>query len=207
MTGVTGAGGGGTTGMVNLPASGATSGIGISFGHIANTLSLDLRLTAMESMGKTKILSTPRVLVVQNESAKINVGQELPIPSTDAEGNRTVQWREVGIMLDVKPQVTNDGRIFMEIKVEKASQGDPVATTEGLMFSINSNKAETQVLINDGETAVIGGLTEESSQELKDQTPGLGNIPGLGWLFQRNASNESRRELMIFLTPKIVRVH
>jgi type IV pilus assembly protein PilQ len=193
--------------MVNLPASGATSGIGISFGHIANTLSLDLRLTAMESMGKTKILSTPRVLVVQNESAKINVGQELPIPSTDAEGNRTVQWREVGIMLDVKPQVTNDGRIFMEIKVEKASQGDPVATTEGLMFSINSNKAETQVLIADGETAVIGGLSEEGIQEQTSQTPGLGSIPGLGWLFRQQGKSEVRRELMIFLTPKIVRVH
>jgi type IV pilus assembly protein PilQ len=193
--------------MVNLPASGATSGIGISFGHIANTLSLDLRLTAMESMGKTKILSTPRVLVVQNESAKINVGQELPIPSTDAEGNRTVQWREVGIMLDVKPQVTNDGRIFMEIKVEKASQGDPVATTEGLMFSINSNKAETQVLIADGETAVIGGLSEEGIQEQTSQTPGLGSIPGLGWLFRQQGKSEIRRELMIFLTPKIVRVH
>jgi type IV pilus assembly protein PilQ len=207
MTGVTGAGGGGTTGMVNLPASGATSGIGISFGHIANTLSLDLRLTAMESMGKTKILSTPRVLVVQNETAKINVGQELPIPSTDAEGNRTVQWREVGILLDVKPQVTNDGRIFMEIRVEKASQGDPVPTTEGLMFSINSNKAETQVLIADGETAVIGGLSEEGIQEQTSQTPGLGSIPGLGWLFRQQGKSEVRKELMIFLTPKIVKVH
>jgi len=187
--------------------TGATSGIGISFGHIANTLSLDLRLTAMESMGKTKILSTPRVLVVQNESAKINVGQELPIPSTDAEGNRTVQWREVGIMLDVKPQVTNDGRIFMELKVEKASQGPPVATTEGLMFSINSNKAETQVLIADGETAVIGGLSEEGIQEQTSQTPGLGSIPGLGWLFRQQGKSEIRRELMIFLTPKIVKVH
>jgi type IV pilus assembly protein PilQ len=193
-------------GMVNLPVAGATSGIGISFGHIANTLSLDLRLSAMESMGKTKILSTPRVLVVQNESAKINVGQELPIPSTDAEGNRTVTWREVGIMLDVRPQVTNDGRIFMELKVEKASQGDPVATTEGTMFSINSNKAETQVLIADGETAVIGGLTEETSQQGESKTPGLGSIPGLGWLFSSKSNAETRRELMIFLTPKIVKV-
>ena len=110
-------------------------------------------------------------------------------------------------MLDVKPQVTNDGRVFMELRVEKASQGDPVATTEGLMFSINSNKAETQVLIADGETAVIGGLTEETSQEAKSQTPGLGSIPGLGWLFSQRAKNETRRELMIFITPKIVKIH
>ena len=192
--------------MVNLPASGATSGIGIAFGHIANTLSLDLRLTALEQMGRTKILSTPRVLVVQNEEAKINVGQELPIPSTDAEGNRTVTWRPVGINLTVKPQVTNDQRVFMNIRVAKESQGDPVATTEGLMFSINSNKAETQVLIADGETAVIGGLTEEGFQETEQGTPGLSSLPGLGWLFKRKAHNLDRQELMIFLTPKIVSV-
>lgn len=109
-------------------------------------------------------------------------------------------------MLDVRPQVTNDGRIFMELKVEKASQGDPVATTEGTMFSINSNKAETQVLIADGETAVIGGLTEETSQQGESKTPGLGSIPGLGWLFSSKSNAETRRELLIFLTPKIIKV-
>jgi type II secretory pathway component GspD/PulD (secretin) len=75
------------------------------------------------------------------------------------------------------------------------------------MFSINSNKAETQVLIADGETAVIGGLSEEGIQEQTSQTPGLGSIPGLGWLFRQQGKSEIRRELMIFLTPKIVRVH
>jgi len=193
-------------GMVNLPASNATSGIGISFGHIASTFSLDLRLTAMEKMGKTKILSTPRVLVVQNEKALINIGQELPIPSTDAEGNRTVEWRAVGIQLEVRPQVTNDDRIFMEILVDKSSRGENVPTTEGIMFSINSNKAVTKVLIGDGETAVIGGLTEEESLESTSQTPGLANIPGLGWLFKQTNKTERRQELMIFLTPRIVRV-
>ena len=192
--------------MVNLPAAAATSGIGVSFGHIANTLSLDLRLQAMETMSKVRILSTPRVLVVQNETAKINVGQELPIPATDAEGNRTVTWREVGISLEVTPQVTNDGRVFMDIKVAKESAGDTVNTTEGAMFSINSKKAETQVLIADGETAVIGGLAEELERDQESRTPGLGSIPVLGWLFKQRSKNTSRQELMIFLTPKIVDV-
>lgn len=192
--------------MVNLPASAPTSGIGISFGHIANTLSLDLRLTAMQEMNKVRILSSPRVLVVQNENAKINVGQELPIPSTDAEGNRTVTWREVGINLEVTPQVTNDGKVFMDIRVAKESQGPTVPTTEGLMFSINSRKAETQVLIGDGETAVIGGLAEETDIKGESSTPGLADIPGLGWLFKRKSSSGQNQELMIFLTPKIVKV-
>jgi len=204
--GGTGEGDGGAKYMVNLPASAPTSGIGISFGHIANTLSLDLRLTAMQEMNKVRILSTPRVLVVQNEKAKINVGQELPIPSTDAEGNRTVTWREVGINLEVTPQVTNDGKVFMDIRVAKESQGPAVPTTEGLMFSINSRKAETQVLIGDGETAVIGGLAEETEIEGESGTPGLAGLPGLGWLFKRKSNNNQSQELMIFLTPKIVKV-
>jgi len=144
--------------------------------------------------------------VVQNEKALINIGQELPIPSTDAEGNRTVEWRAVGIQLEVRPQVTNDDRIFMEILVDKSSRGENVPTTEGIMFSINSNKAVTKVLIGDGETAVIGGLTEEESLESTSQTPGLANIPGLGWLFKQTNKTERRQELMIFLTPRIVRV-
>jgi type IV pilus assembly protein PilQ len=192
--------------MVSLPAAGATSGIGLSFGHIANTLSLDLRLQAAQGMSKVKILSTPRVLVVQNEEAKINVGQELPIPSTDAEGNRTIEWRDVGISLAVTPTVTNDQRVFMDIKVAKESQGPPDATTDGVMFSIISRKAETQVLIGDGETAVIGGLAIEGTQEGEQNVPGLSKIPGLGWLFKSTNELTQRDELMIFLTPKIVHV-
>jgi type IV pilus assembly protein PilQ len=192
--------------MVSLPAAGATSGIGLSFGHIANTLSLDLRLQAAQGMNKVKILSTPRVLVVQNQEAKINVGQELPIPSTDAEGNRTIEWRDVGISLAVTPTVTNDQRVFMDIKVAKESQGPPVATTDGVMFSIISRKAETQVLIGDGETAVIGGLAIEGTQEGEQNVPGLSKIPGLGWLFKSTSKSTQKDELMIFLTPKIVHV-
>ncbi len=206
LTGATGASSGTGEYMVSLPAAGATSGIGLSFGHIANTLSLDLRLQAAQGMNKVKILSTPRVLVVQNEEAKINVGQELPIPSTDAEGNRTIEWRDVGISLAVTPQVTNDQRVFMDIKVAKESQGPPVATTDGIMFSIISRKAETQVLIGDGETAVIGGLAIEGTQEGEQNVPGLSKIPGLGWLFKSTSKSTQRDELMIFLTPKIVHV-
>ena len=105
---------GGNSYLVNLPAAAATSGVGFSFGHIANTLSLDLKLSAMETLGQTKLLSNPKVLVVQNQKALINVGNQLPVTKTDTEGNRTVEWKDVGIMLEVTPQVTNDNRIFLE---------------------------------------------------------------------------------------------
>ena len=109
----------------------ATGGIGFSLGHIANTLALDMRLSAGENMSKVKILSNPKVLVIQNERAVINLGSELPVPKTDSEGNKTVEWKEVGITLDVMPQITNDKLIFMDIKIEQSAQGVNVQTTEG----------------------------------------------------------------------------
>jgi len=190
--------------LVNLPAAAATGGIGFSLGHIANTLSLDMRLSAGESMSKVKILSNPKILVIQNEQAVINLGSQLPIPKTDSEGNRTVEWKDVGITLTVKPQITNDKRVFMDIKVEKSSKGENVQTTEGTMFSIDRAGAESKVLIADGETTVIGGIFEQVDDNGSSAIPGLGKIPILGWLFKNKSDSQSRRELMIFITPKIV---
>ena len=178
--------------MVNLPAAAPTAGIGFSFGHIANTLTLDLRLSAMEKMGRTKILSNPKVLVVQNQKALINVGSQLPIPKTDADGNRTVEWKDVGIRLEVVPQVTNDKKIFMAIAIEKSSQGDNVLTTEGAMFSINTSRADTKVLIADGETTVIGGIFVQESIKSEDQVPGLGDLPIFGWLFRSKGDSRAQ---------------
>jgi len=190
--------------MVNLPAVGAAGGVGFNFGHIANTLSLDLRLSAGENMGKVKILSNPKVLVIQNQQATITLGSELPIKGTDDFGKTTVTWKPVGITLDVKPQITNDKRVFMDIKVEKSSRGENVQTVDGTMFSINLSKATTKVLIADGETTVIGGIFIEEKSDVSDSIPGLSKIPILGWLFKNKTNYDNKRELMIFITPKIV---
>jgi type IV pilus assembly protein PilQ len=190
--------------MVNLPASNPTAAVGISFGHIASTFSLDLQLSAMEEMGKTKVLSSPKILVIQNEKATINIGDKLPVPQTDAEGNRTVEFEPTGIRLEVTPQVTNDGRVFMDILIEKSQRGDTVPTTDGPMFSINSRDAKTKVLVGDGETAVIGGLLQEESTDNRSGVPKLSNLPLLGWMFRSKTVDERRTELLIFLTPRIV---
>lgn len=190
--------------LVNLPASAASGGVGFTLGHIANTLSLDLRLSAGETMNKVKILSNPKVLVVQNEQAVINLGSQLPIPKTDSMGNRTVEWKDVGIKLDVKPQITNDRRVFMDISIENSTQGENVQTTEGAMFSINTSRAQSKVLIADGETTVIGGIFVEETATASDSIPGLSKIPILGWLFKNKSDRQNKRELMIFITPKIV---
>lgn len=190
--------------LVNLPASNAVGGVGIALGHIANTFSLDVKLSALEKLGKTKILSNPKVLVIQNEEANINVGSQLPVPKTDTEGNRTVEWKDVGILLKVTPNVTSDGRVFMKVKIEKSSAGQTVKTTEGEMFSIERRGAETKVLVGDGETSVIGGIFQQTDSSSGDGVPGLSRIPLFGWLFKSQSSSNTRTELMIFLTPRIV---
>ncbi|MHB8834691.1 MAG: type IV pilus secretin PilQ [Candidatus Methylomirabilia bacterium] len=190
--------------LVNLPVTGAVSGVGISLGHIADTFALDVRLSALEKLGKTKILSNPKVLVIQNEEANINVGSQLPVPRTDTEGNRTVEWKDVGILLKVTPNVTSDGRVFMKVKIEKSAQGETVKTTEGEMFSIERRGAETKVLVGDGETSVIGGIFQQTDATSGDGVPGLSRLPFIGWLFKSRSSSNRRTELMIFLTPRIV---
>jgi type IV pilus assembly protein PilQ len=190
--------------LVNLPATGAVSGVGIALGHVANTFSLDVKLSALEKLGKTKILSNPKVLVIQNEEANINVGSQLPVPKTDASGNRTVEWKDVGILLKVTPNVTSDGRVFMKVKIEKSSAGVTVKTTEGEMFSIERRGAETKVLVGDGETSVIGGIFQQTDAAGGDGVPGLSRLPIIGWLFKSRAASNNRTELMIFLTPRIV---
>jgi type IV pilus assembly protein PilQ len=189
--------------LVNLPAANAVSGVGITLGHIANTFSLDMRLSALERLGKTKILSNPKVLVIQNEEANINIGSQLPVPKTDAEGNRTIEWKDVGILLQVKPNVTSDGRVFMKIKIEKSAAGETVRTTEGDMFSIERRGAETKVLVGDGETSVIGGIFQQTDSGNDDGVPGLSRLPLIGWMFRSKSQSNSRKELMIFLTPRI----
>ncbi len=203
-TGGTGSGSTDTGYLVNLGASDATSAIGLSLGHIADTFNLDLRLSAMESMGQGEVLSHPKVLVVQNEKAIINVGSQLPISKTDAEGSRTTEFKDVGIMLEVTPQITSDRRVFMKVKIERSSKGDDVNTSEGLQFSINTQRAETKVLLADGETSVIGGLFQQTKSDTDDSVPFLSKIPILGWLFKSKAILDKKEELLIFLTPKLV---
>jgi len=143
--------------------------------------------------------------VTQNEEAKINIGSQLPVPKTDAEGNRTVDWKDVGILLRVTPQVTNDDRIFMNVNIEKSAQGPAVDTTEGKMFSVDTTNAVTKVLVGDGETSVIGGIYVETTSEDRSGVPWFQKLPLLGWLFRNRTDSSDRRELMIFLTPRITR--
>jgi type IV pilus assembly protein PilQ len=203
---------GGTQGvgnyLVNLPIAAASGGIGVSLGHIADVFSLDLKLSAMEQMGKAKLLSNPKLLVMQGKSANIQIGQDLPMitTTTDSNGAQTssVEWRSVGIMLNVTPIVTNDKRIGLRVEIEQSNQGQNVTTTEGQNFSVDVSRVVTEVLIEDGSTAVIGGLLEQSTSDGTEGVPGFSDIPLIGWLFKTKKNSSAAREILVFLTPRIV---
>jgi type IV pilus assembly protein PilQ len=192
-----------TTGTaVNLPAIGATSAVGLSLGAINGAFNLDVALSALQTSGRLKILSTPRVTTQNNQEAAVTQGFEVPFQVV-SNNTVTVQFRDAALKLTVTPQITNANTVIMKIALEngfpdfaRAVNGNP---------SIRTQRASTQLQVPDGVTTVIGGVLATRESSSVDQTPGVARLPLLGWLFQKHdASNESQ-ELLIFITPRIIR--
>jgi type IV pilus secretin PilQ/predicted competence protein len=205
VSGRTGAASGpdGTASMVNLGVSPATSAIGLALGSVNGAVNLDVALTALESTGQGRILSTPRVSTQNNIEAEITQGVQIPI-QTVANNTVTVTFRDAALTLRVTPQITATNTVIMRISVENASP-DFSRAINGIP-PIDTQRALTQVLVGDGDTTVIGGIYVSREQASQDRTPGLHRIPLLGWLFQRNEFSDESRELLIFITPKIMRL-
>jgi type IV pilus assembly protein PilQ len=189
--------------MVNMGVSPATSAIGVALGAVNGAVNLDVALTALESSGQGRILSTPRVSTQNNIEAEITQGVQIPI-QTVANNTVTVTFRDAALTLRVTPQITATNTVIMRISVENASP-DFSRAINGIP-PIDTQRALTQVLVGDGDTTVIGGIYVSREQASQDRTPGLHRIPLLGWLFQRNEFSDESRELLIFITPKIMRL-
>ncbi|MHB1025159.1 MAG: type IV pilus secretin PilQ [Desulfobacteria bacterium] len=188
---------------VNLPATvGLGSGGGIAFGVLKDNLRLDLSLTALESSGKGKIISSPKIVTTDNKEATIEQGTQIPYSTVSASGTN-VQFIDATLSLKVTPHITPDGRVSMKVDVKNDSQGDvaPGSTTP----SINKKKATTDVLISDGETTVIGGILQITRNESRAGLPWLSKIPVLGYLFRKDTNSTQNRELLIFITPRILK--
>jgi type IV pilus assembly protein PilQ len=188
---------------VNLPAAaGLGSGGGIAFGILRDNLRLDLSLTALEASGKGKIISSPKVVTTDNKEATIEQGTQIPYSTVSASGTN-VQFVDATLSLKVTPHITPDGRVSMKVDVKNDSQGDvaPGSTTP----SINKKKATTDVLIRDGETTVIGGILQITRNESRSGLPWLSKIPIFGYFFRRDQNSVQNRELLIFITPKILK--
>ena len=187
---------------VNLPAAiGLGSGGGIAFGILRDNLRLDLSLSALEASGKGKIISSPKIVTTDNKEATIEQGTQIPYSTVSASGTN-VQFIDATLSLKVTPHITPDGRVAMKLEAKNDSQGDvaPGSTTP----SINKKKATTEVLIRDGETTVIGGILQITRNESRAGLPWLSKIPVLGYLFRKDTNSTQNRELLIFITPKIL---
>jgi type IV pilus assembly protein PilQ len=190
---------------VNLPATvgtGSGGALGLTFGSIDNTINLAVRLSAAESSGMLRILSSPRILTLDNQQARILQGTLIPFSQISAQGVQTT-FQEAKLQLLVKPHVTADGSVSMKVKINRdepdfnqtSARGDP---------TILKREAETSLLVMDGHTAVIGGIFTRNTGRNLDQVPFFGDIPLIGLLFQRRRASDTRGELVIFLTPRIV---
>jgi type IV pilus assembly protein PilQ len=178
-----------------------SSAIGLALGSINGALNLDIALSALERSGKGRILSTPRVSTQNNIEAEIMQGVQIPI-QTIANNTVTVTWKDAALILRVLPQITSANTVIMRIVVENGSP-DFARAIEGNP-PINTQRANTQVRVADGDTTVIGGIFLSTEQATQSRTPGLSKMPVLGWLFKRNELTDESRELLIFITPRII---
>ncbi|MGE5247357.1 MAG: type IV pilus secretin family protein, partial [Verrucomicrobiota bacterium] len=187
---------------VNLPAAiGQGAGGGIAFGILRDNLRLDLALSALESAGKLKIVSSPKVVTVDNKEATIEQGTQIPYSTVSASGTN-VQFVDATLSLKVTPHITPDGRVSMKVVAKNDSPGD---TAPNGQIAINKKMATTDVLIGDGETTVIGGILQIQRSENTNGVPWLSKIPLFGYLFKKESNTATNRELLIFITPKIMK--
>ena len=180
-------------------AGGGTSSLAIGWG--SDDFLVDLELSALESDGKVEIVSQPRVVTADRQPASIKSGQEIPYQEASSSGATSTSFKEAALSLEVTPQITPDDKIIMDLQVNQDSVGQD--TDAGP--AINTNSVSTQVLVGNGETVVLGGIFESNNSTTITKTPFLGDIPYLGRLFKRTQVSEIRSELLIFITPKIIK--
>ncbi len=190
----------------NYPGPG-TNNFGFSFTKfLGSPLDLDFTLSAQEATGNVKILSAPKVATANNKEALISQGVEFPYLERDEAGLATVQFKNIDLELKVTPQITNDNRISVDIQIKKDDIDRLVATPTGDVPALSTHEAQTQLLVNDGDTIVIGGIIKNREARAETGFPWISKIPFLGWLFKQRADSTTRDELIVFITPKIVRL-
>lgn len=193
---------------VNFPAGAALGGTParVALAILGADYLVDLELSALQKEGKGEVLSNPRVVTADLKKATIEQGRQIPYTVVDDNGKANTEFKDALLKLEVTPQITPDDRVRMDLKVTKDDVGVNVQqATGGSVPSIDKRGVETQVLVNNGETVVLGGVVEQNTQKGTDKVPLLGDIPLLGYLFQSNTNSTIKRELLIFVTPQILK--
>jgi len=180
---------------LNTPASFA-----VSLFNAAADRFINVEISALEADGRGKVVSRPRVVTADQTKALIEQGTELPYQTASASGATSITFRKANLKLEVTPQITPDGSVVLEVDVNRDSVGQ--ITPAG--FAINTKHVKTQVRVEDGGTVVLGGIFEETDRNNEAKVPGLGDVPGLGWLFKNRDKAQRKSELLIFLTPRVM---
>ena len=186
--------------FVDLGVSRNTSGLGIAF--VTNNVLLDLELTAMEKTGNGEIISQPKVVTADKETAKILKGTQIPYQQASKTGATSVSFKEASLSLEVTPQITPDNSVIMAVVVTK-DEPDYMSKLQDVP-PIKKNEVRAKVLVKDGETIVIGGVFSKTQSKVVDKVPFLGDLPYVGRLFHRDVVLEKKSELLVFLTPRIM---
>ncbi|MBZ6065617.1 type IV pilus secretin PilQ [Aeromonas schubertii] len=189
---------------VNLPVANAAGTIAFQVARLADGTLLDLELSALEKESKAEIIASPRVTTANQKPALIEQGTEIPYVESSSSGATSVTFKKAVLSLKVTPQITPDNRVILDLTVTQDTKGETVPTGTGDAVSINAQSITTQVLVDNGETLVLGGIYQQTIKNDVSKVPLLGDIPGLGILFKKTISENKKRELLIFVTPRIV---
>jgi type IV pilus assembly protein PilQ len=189
---------------VNLPVANPAGSI--AYMLLGPDFLIDLELSAAQAEGRGEVISTPRVITANQREASIEQGVEIPYQESASSGATTISFKKAVLALKVTPQVTPDNRIILDLNVKKDSVGQVIVGGAGQQVpSIDTREITTQVLVNDGQTVVLGGILETERRETEKKVPYLGDVPVLGRLFKTTGRTNNKDELLIFVTPKILR--
>ena len=186
---------------MNLPVAGAAGQFALSILNLGSGNLVNIELSALEADNRGKVVSSPRVITADKRKAVISQGTEIPYLTSAASGATTVAFKPAVLELAVTPYITPDDRIVMDLEVKK----DAVGQLFNNIPSVDTKKVSTQVLVDNGDTIVLGGIFEQTIRTTVDKVPFIGDIPIVGNLFKRTVRQDDKTELLIFVTPKIVK--
>lgn len=196
---------------VNLPVNSAAGSLGLSFARLAEGLIIDMELSALEAENRGEVVASPKVITANQKEAFIKAGEEIPYLQGGSSGASNIQFKEAVLELKVTPQITPDGRVFLDLSISQDTRGEEVVFTTadgqavGGAPAINTQEIGTQILVDNGETIVLGGIFQHRVTLDETKVPLLGDIPLLGWLFRNTSRENAKEELLIFVTPKIIK--
>ena len=187
--------------MVSLPVSNPFGALSLAYGVIGSYL-LQLELSAALAEGRGEDIASPKVITANQREAVIKSGVEIPYQEATSSGATSVAFKEAVLQLSVTPQITPDDRVMLDLTVNQDTRGSPDVLG---VPPINTREVSTQVLVDNGETVVLGGVYEQTSDYTSDRVPFFGDLPYIGFLFKRTIEDRTKSELLIFVTPKILK--